>query len=152
MKNIVLILDNIRSVHNVGSIFRTAEGAGVDTIYCIGTTPTPLDRFGCKRKDFSKVALGAEDLVAWKHLKNGITAIKRLKNKGFKVVVLEQAKDSVHYKKIRITGKTVLIVGNEVDGVSQSLLKQADVIAEIPMLGKKESLNVAVATGVMLFN
>ena len=151
MKEIRLILDNIRSVHNVGSIFRTAETAGVAAIYCLGTTPLPVDRFGQKREDFAKVALGAEDLVKWEYYKTGALLIKKLKKEGFKIIALEQSEDSVDYRKIKNTSKIALIVGNEVGGVSKTLLKSADEIAEIPMKGKKESLNVAVATGIMVF-
>ena len=151
MKETRLILDNIRSVHNVGSIFRTAETAGVSKIYCIGTTPTPLDRFSQKRKDFAKVALGAEDLVSWEYLETGEATIRRLKRDGFQILALEQDKNSINYKKIKLGKKIALIVGNEVGGVSKSLLKLVDQIAEIPMKGKKESLNVSVATGIMLF-
>ena len=151
MKEIRLILDNIRSVHNVGSIFRTAETAGVKTVYCLGTTPLPVDRFGQKRKDFIKVSLGAEDLVKWEYQKTGTALIKKLKKQGFKIIALEQAEKSVDYRKIKNVKNAVLIVGNEVGGVSKSLLKLADQIAEIPMKGKKESLNVSVATGIMVF-
>ena len=151
MKEIRLILDNIRSVHNVGSIFRTAETAGVKTVYCLGTTPLPVDRFGQKRKDFVKVSLGAEDLVKWEYQKTGGLLVKKLKKEGFKIIALEQAENSVDYRKIKNAGKIALIVGNEVGGVSKSLLKLSDEVAEIPMRGKKESLNVAVATGVMVF-
>lgn len=151
MKDVRLILDNIRSVHNVGSIFRTAETVGVTKIYCLGTTPVPVDRFSQKRKDFAKVALGAEDLVPWEYVKTGTALLKKLKKQGYKIVALEQAENSVNYKKIKKSAKVALIVGNEVGGVSKSLLRLADQVAEIPMKGKKESLNVAVATGVMLF-
>lgn len=152
MKNALLILDNIRSVHNVGSIFRTAETAGVAKIYCLGTTPTPLDRFGQKRKDFAKVALGAEELVNWEYLEDGINLVKKLKKEKFNIVALEQDKKSVNFRKIKKPSKVALIVGNEVGGVSKSLLNLADQIAEIPMKGQKESLNVSVATGIMLFS
>src|SRR6185295_3070285 len=97
-RDIRLILDNIRSVHNVGSIFRTAETLGVSHIYCMDTTPVPTDRFGRRRKDFAKVALGAEDMVEWKHIE-GAAALKslfrELKREGFEIIVLEQAKNSV---------------------------------------------------------
>ncbi len=151
MKDVVLILDNIRSVHNVGSIFRTAETAGVSKIYCLGTTPTPIDRFSQTRKDFAKVALGAEDLVSWEHLETGEATIRKLKKDSFQILALEQDQNSINYKKIKLGKKIALIVGNEVGGVSKSLLKLVDQIAEIPMKGKKESLNVSVATGIMLF-
>lgn len=151
MKDIILILDNIRSVYNVGSIFRTAETIGVKEIYCLGTTPVPIDRFGQKRKDFAKVALGAEDLVSWKYAKTGIALINRFKKQGYNIVALEQAENSINYKKFKKLAKIALIVGNEVGGISKSLLKLADQVVEIPMKGKKESLNVSVATGIMLF-
>ncbi len=180
--NTVLILDNIRSVHNVGSIFRTVETIGIFKIYCIGTTPTPLDRFGNKRKDFAKVALGAEDILLWKYVeqRDAIKLVKQLKSNGTTVVSLEQDKNSIDYKDfvevleaapppprshlhlsegypLRVTleqghpPNLAIIVGNEVDGVSKDLLKLSDYIAEIPMRGKKESLNVAVATGIFLY-
>ena len=151
MKDLVIILDNIRSVHNVGSIFRTAETAGVSKIYCIGTTATPNDRFGNKRSDFAKVALGAEDLVAWEYALSGLSLVKKLRKDGYTIIALEQDKRSVSFRKIKLGKKNALIVGNEVGGVSKNLLKLSDQIAEIPMKGKKESLNVAVATGIMLF-
>jgi tRNA G18 (ribose-2'-O)-methylase SpoU len=151
MKELVLILDNIRSVHNVGSIFRTAETAGVNKIYCLGTTPIPVDRFGNKRSDFAKVALGAEDLVSWEYSEDVKTLITKLKKDGFTIIALEQDKNSVIYNKIPKQQKVALIVGNEVGGVDKSLLKKADYIAEIPMKGQKESLNVSVATGIMLY-
>ncbi len=163
-----LILDNVRSTHNVGSIFRTADAAGVSQIYCVGTTPSPIDRFGRKRKDVAKVALGAEDTVGWEHIQNEkvtLTLINKLKKEGFQIVAVEQDEKAVDYqtigvskKKRNVRGKnhsnirkTVFILGNEVGGVSKSLLKVADVIIEIPMKGKKESLNVAVTAGIVLF-
>ena len=148
---ICVLLDNIRSVHNVGSIFRTSEAAGVSHIYCAQTTPTPNDRFGRKRKDFAKVALGAEDLVPWSHVENPIQHLKDLKRNGYKIIAVEQAENSVNYQNIELSNKNILIFGNEVEGVSSSLLKLADVVAEIPLKGKKESLNVAVTVGVALF-
>ena len=149
-----LLLDNIRSVHNVGSLFRTAETLGISKIYCIGTTPTPLDRFNNKRKDFAKVSLGAEDLINWEYvedIKSAQILIKKLKKEGFEIISLEQSKDSVDYKEVKVNKKSLMILGNEVEGVSTDLLKASDVIAEIPMKGKKESLNVSVASGIFLY-
>lgn len=146
-----LLLDNIRSVHNVGSIFRTAETAGVKKIYCLGTTPTPLDRFGRKRKDFAKVALGAEDLVAWEHLEDSSALIRKLRKEEFKIIAVEQSPKSVDYRKKKPAKKMLFILGNEVGGVSKQLLKQANQIVEIPLIGKKESLNVSVVAGIILF-
>lgn len=146
-----LILENIRSVHNVGSIFRTADAVGVSKICLCGVTPTPLDRFGRPRNDLAKVALGAEKTVPWEYAKNASALISNLKKSGFSTLTLEQSPHSVDYKKVKLKSKTVLVVGNEVTGVSRSLLKKADVICEIPMRGEKESLNVSVATGIILF-
>lgn len=151
MKEIILILDNIRSVHNVGSIFRTAEGAGVSKIYCVGTTPTPLDRFGRKRRDFAKVSLGSEDMLKWEYAEHGLNIVKRFKKEGYRIIALEQSPDSMLYKKVKKSDKNVLILGNEVEGVSKDLLKQAHIIAEIPMNGQKESLNVSVSAGIALY-
>lgn len=153
--DIRLILDNIRSVHNVGSIFRTAETLGISTIYCIGTTPAPFDRFGLKRKDFAKVSLGAEEMVRWEHVDDDSKSLKaflaKLKKEGFQIIAVEQSERAVDYRTVRLKDKAAIILGNEVDGVGANLLKFADMIAEIPLHGRKESLNVSVAAGVALF-
>ena len=153
MNDIRLLLDNVRSTHNVGSIFRTAEAVAVSRIYCLGTTPAPTDRFGRKRKDVAKVALGAEDMIPWEYVENkaGIQLVKKLKKEGFQVIAVEQDTKSVDYKKVKMGNKALIILGNEVDAVSKDLLKVADIIAEIPMKGKKESLNVSVTAGIALF-
>ncbi len=150
-KKISLILDNIRSVFNVGSIFRTAECAGVSKIYLVGVTPDPIDRFGRERKDLAKVALGAEKKVEWEHAKDMLALIKKVKDDGCQIIVLEQAENSVDYKKFKPKFPIALILGEETKGVSDKILSQCDEIIEIPMIGEKESLNVSVATGVALF-
>ncbi len=152
MNECVLILDNIRSVANVGSIFRTADCLGVSRVILIGTTPTPLDRFRRKRKDFIKVSLGAEEYVKWEYKKEIGLAIKELKSKKYKILVLEQDKTSKDLKKFKAPKKFVLVVGNEVEGVSKSVLNLADTILEISMQGRKESMNVSVSAGIALFN
>jgi len=151
MRDIRLFLDNIRSVHNVGSIFRTAETLGISKIYCFDTTPVPLDRFGRKRQDFAKVSLGSEEMVAWEHVADADVLIKELKREGFEIVALEQSEASIDYKKVGLKPKGLIILGNEVEGVSTDLLRSADIIAEIPLAGKKESLNVSVSAGVFLY-
>ncbi len=148
---VYLLLDNIRSTHNVGSIFRTAETVGIKKIFCVGTTPSPIDRFGRKRADIAKVSLGAEDLMEWELVDDGDELVKKLKEDGFKIISVEQDKKSIDYKEVKIKGKTLIILGNEVGGVSKGLLKLSDTIVEIPMKGKKESLNVSVAAGIILF-
>ena len=150
-KTCLLILENLRSVENTGSIFRTAEGFGVSKIILIGTTPTPLDRFGRKRPDFVKVSLTTEDMVEWEYAKEVGEVIEELKDQGFQIIALEQTPASKDLKSLPKPDKFAIIVGNEVTGVSEQALQTADVVAEIPMLGEKESLNVSVATGVALF-
>jgi len=146
-----LILHNIRSVHNVGSIFRTADAAGVSTIILSGYTPAPLDRFGRERKDFTKVSLGAEKSVRWQQVKSLSPMLAQLKKEGYVLAALEQDKNSTPLFAYKSAHKNiVLIVGNEVRGVSPALRKKVDVILEIPMRGKKESLNVSVSVAVTL--
>lgn len=150
-RNNTLILYNIRSVENVGAIFRTADAVGIDKIYLVGYTPAPLDRFNRKRKDLAKSALGAEEFVSWEHRKNIFPLIKKLKNERYLIIGVEQDRKSVNYSKVKIKDKNVFILGAEVSGIPQNVLKECNVIAEIPMQGKKESLNVSVSAGVILF-
>ena len=147
----VIVLDNIRSVHNVGSIFRTADAVGVDMIYLCGFTPQPVDRFGRARADLSKVSLGAEKTIEWKHFENTTDALKKLKENNFTIVAIEQSENSVDYKKVEVSDKTAFVFGNELKGISKEVLKECDIIAEIPMKGEKESLNVSVSAGIALF-
>jgi len=149
--NVFILLHDIRSVHNVGSMWRTANAAGVTKIFLSGYTPSPVDRFGRERKDFAKVALNSQISVAWEFVENPVSFIKKLKREGFYIVAIEQAKNSVDYKKVKIKRPVLFLVGNEVEGIPQKFLKLADVVAEIPMKGDKESLNVSVAFGVALF-
>lgn len=146
-----VILDNIRSVFNVGSIFRTADTLGVTKIFLCGCTPTPKDRFGRKRKDLAKVALGAEESVAWEHCEDVEKLFRRLKKDGVQIIALEQNSKSIDYKKVKAKYPTAIILGEEVHGLSQKILNLADTIAEIPMQGKKESLNVSVSFGIAGF-
>ncbi len=147
----VLILENLRSVENTASIFRTADGFGVSKIYLIGTTPAPLDRFGRERKDFAKVSLGAEKTVPWQYEKNILPVITELKDQGFQVISLEQDPRAQRLKEFKPQDKLALIVGSETEGVSKEALEASEVIVEIPMEGMKESLNVSVAAGVAMY-
>jgi tRNA G18 (ribose-2'-O)-methylase SpoU len=151
MQQISIILPDIRSVINVGSIFRTADAAGVNHIYLTGYTPGPLDRFERPRKDFRKSALGAEESVDWSRVENTIELISDLQKKGVLVVAIEQHSDSVNYKDVPADRSIAFVFGNEVDGVEDSVLAACDMVAEIPMHGTKESLNVAVSVGVVLY-
>lgn len=150
-KESVVVLDNIRSVHNVGAIFRTADTLGIDKIFLCGITPTPIDRFGRERGDLHKAALGAEKSVSWEHHPFALLCIEQLKDEGYSVVCVEQAENSIDYKTVIPKNKTCFVFGNEVEGVSQDILGVADQIAEIPMMGEKESLNVSVTFGIIMF-
>ncbi len=150
-KDIILILPNIRSAVNVGSIFRTAEAVGVSKIYLTGYTPTPKDKFSRIQKDIAKTALGAEDLVRWEYKKSLGHLISQLKRKNYFIVAIEQDKKAKDYRDVKIKEKVAFILGSEVSGLEKNTLKKCDAIAEVPMFGKKESLNVSVACGVALF-
>ena len=149
----IAILDNLRSVYNVGSIFRTANAVGIEKIYLCGTTPTPVDKKGERRKDFAKVALGAEDTVAWEYLESTYECVKKVQSEGFYTLSLEQDKHSVDYKEVDIAGKenVAFVIGNEVDGITRDVIDATDQTVEIPMLGTKESLNVTIAFGIAVY-
>jgi len=149
----VVIFSDIRSVHNVGSMFRTADAAGISKIYLTGITAEPTDRFGKILPQFNKVALGAEKSVPWEKVKSASHLITALKKDGFTICAVEQASNSVPYTSARNVdmNKLALIMGNEVMGLSKHILKKSDIILEIPMRGKKESLNVSVAFGIVAF-
>ena len=138
-----LILHNVRSAYNVGSLFRTSDAVGIAKIYLCGYTPTPSQ----------KTALGAEITVPWEHCKQTARLLKKLKSEGIRIVALEQYQYSTDLFRYipPANGNLALIAGNELKGVGSTLLKLVDDILEIPMYGKKESLNVAVATGIALY-
>ena len=139
---ISILVENVRSVYNVGSIFRSADGFGADKIYLTGYTAYP------PREDLSKTALGSEDAVPWEHFENPIDAAKKIIKEGISLVLLEQTVQSKPIYEVNWSFPVCFIVGNEVKGVSEELSKLATVHAEIPMRGVKQSLNVSVATGV----
>lgn len=151
MRTCVLILENLRSVENTASIFRTAEGLGASKVILVGTTPTPLDRFGRRRQDFAKISLGSEDMIGWSYEKEITSAITNLKEQEFKILALEQDLKAVKLGTYKAPKLFALIIGNEVEGVSRGALDICDEIIEIPMRGKKESLNVSVSTGIALY-
>ena len=147
----ILILPDIRSAINVGAIFRTSDAAGISKIYLTGWTPRPTDKFGRIQKDIAKSALGAENFVEWEYQKSLVSLISKLKKQGYKIIALEQDKRAIDYRKIKIGNKIAIIVGPEVLGLSKKILDECDIITEIPMYGRKESLNVSVACGIALF-
>lgn len=152
---IVVILHDIRSVINVGAIFRTCDAAGVLKIYLTGITPTPLDRFGRTRADLAKAALGAEKTVAWEFSQEIEKVLGTLKKDNYKIIAIEQSPSSIDYKKVReqigSQKNIAFLIGNEVEGVPTELLNKCDIVAEIPMKGQKESLNVSTAFGIAVF-
>lgn len=147
-----IILHNIRSAHNVGSIFRTADGAGVERIYLSGYTPHPLDRFGRVQPEIQKTSLGANESVAWETVDDLSSLITKLQRDGWTVVAVEQDNRAVSWFDFRTPEKVAYIFGNETEGIEHPVLDLVDVIVEIPMQGMKESLNVSVAAGIVLFS
>jgi 23S rRNA (guanosine2251-2'-O)-methyltransferase len=145
-KDFFVIAHNIRSLYNVGSIFRTADAFGVTKIYFTGYTGTPKNPNHAIK--ISKSALGAEQWVPWEYGYSPARLIKRLKAQGIKIVALEIAPKSIKINKFKPKFPLALILGEEVRGVSKTLLKLCDQTVEIPMVGKKESLNVSVAFGI----
>lgn len=142
-----VICDNIRSTFNVGAIFRTADAAGITKIYLCGYTPCP------PRSEIEKVALGAEKAVPWEHVAQTWRLLERLKAQGVQIVALENNLDlpTIDYREFIPQFPLALVLGNEVTGLSQALLKRADAIITLPMHGAKESLNVAVAFGITTY-
>jgi 23S rRNA (guanosine2251-2'-O)-methyltransferase len=146
-----LILENIRSAYNVGAMFRTSDGAGVSKIFLIGYTPAPLDRFGRPQSEIEKTSLGASKTVEWEYSTDITPVLERLKQEGVTIVAVEQTKDSIPLKDFVVPEKVAYIVGNEIDGVSQEALSLSGTVVELPMLGSKESLNVSVTAGIILY-
>lgn len=142
---LVVLAHNIRSTYNVGSFFRTADGAGVIKIFLSGYTARP------PHKGVVKVALGAEEWFPWEYIKTPGPWLKKMKNLGYHIAVLEQTPQAQNLFTWKPTWPLILIVGNEVKGVSPALQKYADIHLEIPMRGRKESLNVATAMGVAVY-
>lgn len=150
---LVAVLDNVRSLHNVGSIFRTADGAGFEKLYLCGVTPSPLDRFGRPDPRLAKVALGAELTVGWESLSSTARTINKLKKAGFHIYAIEQSEHSksLFGAKVPKNTKIALVMGEETKGLPPRLLALCDAVLEIPMHGAKESLNVSVAFGIAAY-
>jgi 23S rRNA (guanosine2251-2'-O)-methyltransferase len=144
---VIVVLENIRSAYNVGSVFRTADAFLLEAIYITGYTCIP------PHKEIKKTALGAEDTVTWKHFANATLAIEELKENGYNVYAVEQAEGSIALNGLpyRPGEKIAMVLGNEVTGVEQSTIEQCKACIEIPQLGMKHSLNIATAAGVVLW-
>jgi 23S rRNA (guanosine2251-2'-O)-methyltransferase len=141
-KKVYVVVDNIRSSENVGSVFRTADALSVDKVFLCGISPTP------EHEKVAKTALGAEKTVAWEYHKQAWRLLEKLKKQGIFIVAVEQTPKSISLENFKPKFPLALVIGHEVKGVSPSALELADAIIEIPMHGTKESLNVAVAFGI----
>ena len=144
---IIVVLDNIRSMHNVGSVFRSADAFLVEAIFLCGYTPQPPHR------DIQKTALGATETVDWLYFETTSDAVTQLKSKGYKVYAVEQAAESISLEKIRVKPREniAIVMGNEVEGVQDDVLMMVDGCLEIPQAGMKHSLNISVAAGIVLW-
>ena len=142
--NLILILDNIRSLNNIGSVFRTADAFRVQHIYLCGITARP------PHKDIQKTALGATDSVSWSYAKDTLDVVDNLKKKGIKILSIEQAEDSIMLQDFKFnSGNTyAMVFGHEVKGVSQDVVNQSDAVIEIPQFGTKHSVNISVSAGI----
>lgn len=160
MRDIVLVAHNLRSVHNVGSLLRTADGIGVSKVFLTGYTPYPVkpkdDRLphlaNKLTRQIQKTALGAESSQAWDHHEDIYDILKQLRQGGFVIAALEQSDNSVPLLSYKPAEKIAIIVGREVEGIEPDVLKEVDVIIEIPMLGQKESFNVVQAAAMALYH
>lgn len=147
-KNIICLFDNIRSVYNVGSMFRTMQGFGIGEAYLCGISPTP------DHKNFFKTSMGAEETICWHTTRNALKTCQSLKEKGYFLITLETSANAypiMDFKPVETKEKTVIIVGNEVTGVDPSIIDLSDVVLSIPIAGKNRSLNVTVAFGIGLY-
>jgi tRNA G18 (ribose-2'-O)-methylase SpoU len=144
---IVVVLDEVRSMHNVGSVFRTSDGFLIESIYLCGLTPQPPHR------DIQKTALGATETVAWKHVNTTQLAIDELKQKGFTIIAIEQVHNSIPLNQFKIDKlkKYAIVFGHEVNGVQEEIINQCDFSIEIPQLGSKHSLNISVSAGMVIW-
>jgi len=144
---VIVVLENIRSMHNVGSVFRTADAFLIEAIYICGYTAVP------PRKEIDKTALGATETVTWKYFQKAGEAVEELKSEGYKVFAIEQVDKSISLEKINdvYNDKIALVFGNEVSGVEQETIALCEGCIEIPQFGMKHSLNISVAAGIVLW-
>ena len=142
----VIVLDNIRSALNVGAIFRTCDGAGISKLYLCGITPYP------PHNRIPKTALGAVEYVEWERATSTIETITKLKAEGYKIYSIEQTEQSIPYTDIEYTEKSAFVFGHEISGVADEVLESSDQIIELPMHGKKNSLNVATTAGIISYH
>lgn len=146
-----VILYDVRSRHNVGAIFRTCEGAGVNKLWLVGYTPAPVDRFGRSVAEIKKTSLGASDMLPWQQADDIGLLISKLQEAGTMVVAVEQAAEAVPLFQFSEPDDVAYIFGNEITGVLPEILALCDAVVDIPMKGRKESLNVSTTVGIVLF-
>ena len=149
-QRVIVLLDNIRSLYNTGSILRTADASGVERVVLCGITPRP-DQGGRQRRAIAKTALGAEDSVPWEYQPDAHIALRRLTADGYHPVAVETSPDAVNLYEWTPRWPVCFVFGHEVDGVSSDLSAHVEAVIRIPMLGRKRSLNVATAAGVVLY-
>ena len=144
---LVVVLDNVRSLHNVGSVFRSCDAFRIEAVYLCGITATPPSA------EIHKTALGAEDSVSWKYYESTLDAVEELKQKGYFVYSIEQVEGSENMAKISLDAskRYAVVLGNEVKGVEQAVVNTSDSCLEIPQLGTKHSLNVSVTAGIVVW-
>nr|WP_320117210.1 RNA methyltransferase [uncultured Marinifilum sp.] len=145
---IIIVLDNVRSLNNIGSVFRTSDALLIEAVYLCGITATPPHR------ELHKTALGAEDSVQWEYFKNTEDAVRKLKEIDFKIYSVEQAENSISLENFKTNSdqKYALIFGNEVKGVQQKIVDSSDGCIEIPQFGTKHSFNISVSCGIVLWD
>ncbi|MBU2950596.1 TrmH family RNA methyltransferase [Tamlana agarivorans] len=145
---IIIVLDNIRSLNNIGSVFRTSDAFLIEKIYLCGITATP------PHKDIHKTALGSTDTVDWEYIENTMDLVEKLKADGVKICAIEQAENATMLNDFEVEKNTTyaLVFGNEVKGVSQKVVSESDVVVEIPQFGTKHSLNISVSCGVVVWD
>ena len=145
---VIVVLDDIRSQHNIGSVFRTADAFRVEAIMLCGITATPPHR------EIRKTALGATESVKWEYYDNAVIAVDMLRARGYRIVVVEQTEKTISPGDLVFDGsqKTALVFGNEVKGVRQEIVEMSDICVEIPQMGTKHSLNVSVSAGIVLWS
>ena len=144
---IVVLLDNVRSLHNVGSVFRTCDAMAIEKLYLGGITAKPPHR------EIQKTAIGATESVKWEHINHAESVVLKYKTLGYKIIAVEQTDNSTYLTKYKWNDeKTMIIFGNEVDGVQQNIIDMADLCIEIPQWGTKHSLNISVSAGIILWD
>lgn len=145
---VVVLLDNVRSMHNIGSVFRTADGFAIEKLYLCGITAQPPHR------EIEKTALGATQSVAWTHFESTVEAVASLREEGYEIIAIEQASGSIMLNTFQpeSSKKYALIFGNEVNGVSEEVMAQIDECIEIPQFGTKHSFNIVISAGIVLWD